>query len=349
MKRLILTGEHGVTFMRSELSDLVIPFSFRFVAGALPPPHDLASYVAARSEKHGPGSHWSDYAGRWRQTNKGRKDLGLVEFCQPYETVELWFDPRPNDQLQLVWLLDYLRFHPEIVPRLRLRLVDYDLISASAEELVRWRMPAIDVTRDELETASMTWQAYRAATPEACFDLLGRDLSALPLLRPALSDLLGELPSSATGLGATEMRLLELIARGYERTNALFHLRGLRQRRVFSDREIGSLLEGLAHGPTPAIAGLDEELRTIGKENDRDRDTAYKRSRLSLTEFGWAIVAHKEDFSRYNPIDRWWGGTRLTNDCLWRLNAALVAPQPSRPALSSFRPDSSIHPSRSPL
>ena len=349
MKRLILTGEHGVTFMLTELSDLAIPFSFRFVWGPLPSPDKLATYVATRSDKHGPGAHSSDYAGRWRQANKGRKDLGLVEFCQPYETVELWFDRRPTDQLQLIWLLDLFRCYPEIVARLRLRLLDYDLIQASPEELGRWQVPAVNVTRDELETAGMAWQAYRAATPEACFDLLGKDLSALPLLRPALLDLLEELPSSATGIGATEMRLLELIARGYERTNALFHLRGLRQRRVFNSGEIGFLLEGLAHGPTPAIAGLDDELRTIRRENDRDRDAAFKRSRLSLTEFGWAIVAHKEDFSRYNPVDRWWGGTRLTNDCLWRWNPALVAPQPSRPSLSSFQPDSSVHPSRLPL
>lgn len=349
MKRLIFTSHSGFELERSGLADVVIPFVFRFVWGPLPSPDKLATYVATRSDKHGPGAHWSDYAGRWPPAAKARKDLGLVEFCQPCETIELWFDPSPNDQLHLVWLLDYFRFHPEIVAKLRLRLIDYNLIRASHEELGRWKMPAIGVTIDELETASATWQAYRAMTPKPCFDLLGRDLSALPLLRPALSDLLGELPSSATGLGATEMRLLELIARGYERTNALFHLRGLRQRRVFSEWEIGSLLEGLAHGPTPAIAGLDEELRTIGKENYRDRDTAYKRSRLSLTEFGWAIVAHKEDFSRYNPIDRWWGGTRLTNDCLWRLNAALVAPQPSRPSLSSFRPDPTVYPSRSPL
>jgi hypothetical protein len=44
------------------------------------------------------------------------------------------------------------------------------------------------------------------------------------------------------------------------------------------------------------------------------------------TEFGKVIVAHQEDFSRHNPIDRWWGGTRLTNDRLWRWNPALVAP-----------------------
>jgi hypothetical protein len=349
MKRLILTSLSGFGLERSGLADVVIPFVFRFVGGPLPSPGELVTYVATRSDKHGPGAHWSDYAGRWPPAAQARKDLGLLEFCRHSETVELWFDPGPSDQLLLVWLLDYFRLHPEIVARLRLRLIDYNLISASREEFGRWKMPTVGVTRDELETASMTWQAYRATTPEACFALLGKDLSALPLLRPALLDLVEELPSSATGLGGTEMRLLELIAKGYERTNALFHLRGLRQRRVFSDWEIGSLLEGLAHGPAPAIAGLDDELRTIRRENYRDRDTAYKRSRLSLTEFGWAIVAHKEDFSRYNPIDRWWGGTRLTNDCLWRWNPALVAPQPSRPSLSSFRPDPTIHPSRSPL
>jgi hypothetical protein len=326
MTPLILTSLNGAGLMDSGLADLVISFCFRFVGGPLPSPDELATYLAARSDSHAPGTHWSDYAHRWRPAAKARKDFGLVEFCQHYETVELWFDPGPNDQLQLVWLLDYFSSHPEIVARLRLRLVNYNLIGASHEELGRWKMPAVDVTRDELETARAAWQAYRATTPEACFDLLRRDLSALPLLRPALFDLLEELPSSATGLGATEMRLLELIANGYERTNALFYLRGLRRRRVFNDFEIGSLLEGLAHGPRPAVAGLDDELRTIETNNYRSREEAYQRSRLSLTESGKAVVAHKEDFSRHNPIDRWWGGTRLTNDRLWRWDPVLTAP-----------------------
>jgi len=119
-----------------------------------------------------------------------------------------------------------------------------------------------------------------------------------------LIDLLEELPSGSTGLGATEMRMLELIARGYSRTNALFHLRDLRQTRIFSEWEYGYLLDGLAHGPRPAVAGLDEELRTLDRKNFRDRHTAYLRSRLSLTEFGKAVLDHKEDFSRHNPIDR---------------------------------------------
>lgn len=91
-------------------------------------------------------------------------------------------------------------------------------------------------------------------------------------------------------------------------------------------REMGYLLDGLAFGPTPAVIGLDEELRTIKRENLGGRQTAYRRSQLSLTEFGKSILAHKEDFSRHNPIDRWWGGTRLTNDRLWRWGPILTAP-----------------------
>jgi hypothetical protein len=32
------------------------------------------------------------------------------------------------------------------------------------------------------------------------------------------------------------------------------------------------------------MAGLDDELRTLDRENYRGRDEAYKRSRLSLTD-----------------------------------------------------------------
>lgn len=324
MTHLILTGLSGVSLLYSDRADVVIPFSFRFVWGSLPSPAKLATYLAARSDKHGPGKHWSDYGGKWLGDTKTRRDLGLVEFCQDCETIELWFDPSPNDQMQLVWLLDYFRSYPEIVARLKLRIVDFDLGVASGEELDRWKVRGFDVTAGELETASLTWQAYRATTPEASFDLLGADLSALPLLRSALFDLLQQLPASTTGLGLTEMRLLELIARGYSLTSALFYLRGLGQRRVFNDTEIGYLLEGLAHGPRPAIAGLDDGLRTPEAEG---RYEAFRRSDLSLTEFGKAIVAHKEDFSRHNPIDRWWGGTHLTNDCLWRWNPVLIPPR----------------------
>ena len=326
MKRLILTSSSGSSLMRSSPADQVILFTFRFVWDRLPSANELAIYVAACLDKYDPVEHWSTFAGRWRDGAKVRKHLSLLEFCEPYDIIELWFDPDPNDQLQLIWLLDHFRSGPATAAKLKLRLVDFDLNMMQYDGPEEENVHVVDVTAADLETASASWQAYRAAAPEACFDLLHGDLSAFPLLRPALIDLLEELPSSATGLGATEMRLPELIANDYSGTNALFYRRALCQRRVFNDMEIGFLLHGLAHGPRPAVAGLDDELRVLEKENHRGRVEAYRRSRLSLTEFGKAVVAHKDDFSRHNPIDRWWGGTRLTNDHLWRWNPTLMKP-----------------------
>jgi hypothetical protein len=310
----------------ADRADVVIPFHFRFVWGRLSSTDELAFYLAARSPKHGPAEHWSDYVIRSRSIDQARKDLGLLEFCRHFERVELWFDPNPNDQLQLIWLLDCFRSLPQVAGKLRVVFVDFDLLVQRTEDLARWRVPNVDVTEAELEMASRTWQAYRSPTPQACFDLISGDLGALPLLRPALINMLDELPSATTGLGWTELRLLELIARGCSQPAALFYHRGFGQRIVFNDWEVGYLLEGLAFGPTPAIAGLDEELRTIKRGISRTRLEAIKRSRLSLTDFGWAVAAHKKDFSQHNPIRRWWGGTELTNDRLWRSKPTLTPP-----------------------
>lgn len=325
MKPLVLTSWLIPDFIRSGFADLAVQFFHRFIWGPLPSTTELAAYLGPRAPEQHSGTHWSAFAYGWeRSQGEAHRNLGLAEFCLQYETVELWFDTRPYAQLQLIWLLDHFRAYPELRARLKPRMLDQDLIDIeSLEEPLPW---AVDVTEEDVLTASAAWQAYCAPTPESCFDLLEKDLSAFPLLKPALRDLLDELPSRTTGLGATEMRMLELIGRGYANINPLFHFQALRQTRVFNETEHGYLLDGLAFGPRPAIAGLDEELRTIRRDNLRDRHTALLRSRLSLTDFGKAIVAHKEDFSRHNPIDRWWGGTHLTNECLWRYGPVLIRP-----------------------
>jgi hypothetical protein len=326
MKPLILTSWLVPDFYASGIGDLAITIYFRFVWGQLPLADEVADYLGPRTSRHHPGQgrHWSDFAASWGRTrNKSRRNLGLAECCQQYETVQLWFDTRPQAQLELIWLLDYFRSYPETLAKLKLRLLDRNLIDLHRGNLGKWSPPLVDVTDKEIATGSAAWQAYCAPTPEACFALLKTDLSALALLRPVLLDLLQELPSAVTGLGSTEMRLLELVGRGYSRTNTLVHIEALRQTRVFNEFEYGYLLQGLAHGPTPAVAGLDDRLRTIPRESF---DGRMDRSNLSLTDFGRAVLAGKEDFSHHNPIDRWWGGTHLTNDNLWRYDPVLTAP-----------------------
>ncbi len=282
--------------------------------------------MAARTARK-PGSHWLDFVPPQRLQRFGVKDLGLIEFCERCETVELWMETEPNAQLVLIWLLGYFHSHANAVTNLILRHVDATLGEAEPRHLAKWKFSAVEITNDHLETASLAWQAYRAPTPQAWFNLLNKDLSILPQLRRCVLEMLEELPWRATGLCASEMRILELISAGYGRPFALLpHLRQRFQRRVFGYWEVVSLLEGLALAPVPAVSGLAERPFTIEMHNLRSRYERYKESSLSLTALGKAILVQAEDFSRHNPIHRWWGGTELTNDRLWRWDPILVAP-----------------------
>ncbi|MGL3108430.1 hypothetical protein [Bradyrhizobium sp. BR 1432] len=76
------------------------------------------------------------------------------------------------------------------------------------------------------------------------------------------------------------------------------------------------------------MSGLDEGPFSLDMHDDALRHARYKQSRLSLTDLGKAVLAG-EDFRRDNPIRRWWGGTLLTNERLWRWDSQtrlLVAP-----------------------
>jgi hypothetical protein len=333
MTRLILTtDDSGAENLRQAgVADIVIPFGLRFVWGPLPTSEQLATLLAARSAKHdSPGFHWLDFVRSRYLEELGARGLGLIDLCERCETIDLWIDPDPNAQLTLIWLLDYLHHHAEIALKLTLVQADVRIGNHPPEELATWRLPALKIRNDHLEQASAAWRAWRAPTPQDWFNLLSKDLGVLPQLPQTVLEVLEELPMDATALGATEMRMLELISAGnagpfdvfpgYEKRN---------KRRVFGYWEVAGLLDGLAHCQAPAVSGLDEGPFTTEMHDDRNRHERYTRSELKLTPLGKAVLARTEDFSRHNPIQRWCGGTELTNDRLWRwdlANRALIAP-----------------------
>jgi hypothetical protein len=273
--------------MQAGIADCVIPLDFRFVWGPLPSPSDLATSLSPRSTKHDPAlPHWLDNSGR-RHEEIRRKGLGLIELCEQCDTVELWIDPVPNAQLMLIQLLDHFGSHGKLVSMLTLVQADVVIGSKPPEDLAKWRPPAVKILNDHLEIAGVAWQSYREPTPQDWFNLLGKDLGVLPQLRQTVLELLEELPMDVTGLGATEMRMLELISAGNAGPFDVFpgH-RARNQRRVFGYWEIGALLDGLAHCPAPAVSGLDEGPFTDEMHDDRNRLERYKRSKLKLTALG---------------------------------------------------------------
>ena len=331
MTRLILTADSSTAgaLVGARADNLAIAIERRLVWGALPSEVQLEAFFAARTTQEN-GLHWQDDTPSWRLKEFGVTDLGLIELCSKCESVELWIGPEPNAQLMLLWLLNYWRARTTATPMLVLRQADAAVGGTEPEQLAKLDLPAVEITGDHLELASLAWRAYRAPTPQAWFNLLNADLSPLPRLRSCVLALLEELPNQATGLGATEARILELISSGDALPYDVFpgHEKP-NKRRVFHYWEIGLLLDGLARCPVPAVSGLDEGPFSLEMHRDQTRHERYKRSRLSLTDLGKAVLAGREDFRRYNPIRRWWGGTEVTNQRLWRWNSdsrTLVAP-----------------------
>jgi hypothetical protein len=323
MTRLILTATDSGAgcLLGARIADIVIPLDFRLVWGAPPTDGELETRL-------GPGS--LDHLPRQRLREYHSQGTGILDLCERCGAIELWFDPSPNAQLMLIQLLDCLNSRKSIVPKLTLFQSDANIGDQRPEALSQWKPTGVRIRNDHLEAASRAWQAYRQATPQDWFGLLDKDTSALPQLRQTVRELLEELPMPATGLGATEMRSLEIVSAGDASPSDVFpgHLKP-NTRRVFGYFEVGDLLDGLAHCPAPAVAGLDEGPFTEALRRDRARHARYKQSKLSLTTLGKAILARTEDFSRHNPIHRWWGGTELNNDNLWRwdaTNRVLIAP-----------------------
>lgn len=153
-------------------------------------------------------------------------------------------------------------------------------------------------------------------------------------MRDTVLRLLIELPAPGTGLGSTEMGLLELIYpdpphRFSVILNTLVYFNGYYRHTIFNDWETAVLAEPLAFGPVPAIMELNPELQIVELGNFRRRLDIYRESWPRLTDFGEAVLTGRTDFSRHNPIHRWWGSTELTNGNLWRWDPianVLIAP-----------------------
>jgi hypothetical protein len=196
----------------------------------------------------------------------------------------------------------------------------------SPEEIERLKALEQPVTDEQLLLAKEAWSAFRAPTPERLYALLDEDLSPLPYLAPALQRLFEELPGP-DGVTRSERQCLAALAGGITTPPALFvAVQRTEQAAFMGDWSFWGLLDGLALARVPLIEGLDG---APFRPANASRGSPYFNSRLAPTAFGEAVLEGREDNAALNLIDRWWGGTHLTNDRLWRFDAEsgrLIAP-----------------------
>jgi hypothetical protein len=328
MRRLILTtSDSGAGCLKAaRMADRVVAFAHRLVSGPVPPATNLVTFFAAREELLGADiDDWAresfgfDGAEFWKR---------LIDDCADCQHIEIWADPAANAQLQMIQLLTWLG---DTEGRLSLVHAASPIGEHSPEEIVRLDLRAHPVGPAHLDLARRCIAALQQPTPESWFALLFRDeLEIFPHLRPAVLRLLEELPSSETALSLTEAKLLSAISRGVR--SPLDVIAAQIEDKlwaVFDHCELGAMLDSLARGNCPAVTGIDGPPFGTRIHDDALGFEQYRKSSLSLSPLGWELVHRRADVSRFRFISRWWGGTRLSNDRLWRwdhVGKSLVPP-----------------------
>lgn len=345
---ILVTCDSGAGHLKQECAaDRILTFTHRLVEGPIPsggPPETFFQRRQALYEAEGLHNEpwWFEVEDLTGDNPQYKRIWSrLPEVCLGYDPITLWIDPDANAHLVLLQLLAWLRTIPEIVPRLWLKQSESALGQRRPGD---WAFPPRAVEAADISLARRAWSAFAAPTPQVWAALRDDpDLERMPGLRRTIELMLNELPDT-TGLGATARRILSFTEReGWwdevERRGETIPAVRLEQvdrrpprimERVIRHGprlplwyfEIGQALCDLAAAPVPALSGITERHFDMDMHDDRERLQRFRESPVSLTELGSRLVAGADDWSKHDPVHRWIGGTRLTNDSMWRWDEA---------------------------
>jgi hypothetical protein len=310
---IITNGDAAGELLRRTVSGAeVLPWRDVLHEGPVPLTATLAELTEIRAEylaRRGWGDREEIAA------NLQARDRGLAR-AEAFDRVVLWFEHDLYDQLQLLQVLDWCS-HRRPHELLLVQAAEF-LGRQSPQEIDRLKALEEPVSDGQLALAVDAWASFRAPTPKPWHALLGRDLSLLPFLGPAVQRMLEELPGR-DGISRSERQILTALFSGISTPPALFVAVQRTEQAVFmGDWSFWGLLDGLALARVPLIEGL---AGAPFRPENAGRGSPYFGSELRLTAFGEAVLEGREDNAALNRIDRWWGGTHLANDHLWRFDA----------------------------
>jgi len=254
------------------------------------------------------------------------RDRGLAVSAQ-FDRVVLWFEHDLYDQLQLLQVLDWFAARPRPEGTLLLVQTEDYIGRQEPEAIERLDATAAPVTQAQLDLAKRVWEAFRQPTPKPWAKLLGEDTAALPFLQSSIMRMLEELPGP-DGLTRTERQILALIGAedSFSALGLFVGVQKMEDAEFMGDWSFWRLLDQLALADEPLVAGLEG---APFQHTDPELAKAYLTSRLSLTSLGNAVLAGGADWTEHHTVDRWWGGTHLSEDTLWRWDVeaqALIPP-----------------------
>jgi hypothetical protein len=250
-------------------------------------------------------------------------ELGLVRQEEVFgsyvdhEEVVLWFESDLFCQTNLLYVLDW--FARRELQKTQLSLICIGefpgrpnfrgIGELSPNDLASLFEKRVSVNNGVLELAGTAWQAYRSNDPRAIEQLISRDTSSLPFLKPAFRLHLERFPSIRNGLGRIENRGLELVSTGQGRFVDLF--------RAFIESEAGyglgdsqfwNAMLRLTRARQPLLRSNNDDALAGSLTPEEIHATSYE-----ITEAGRAVLSGAADYVEMNGIDLWLGGVHLTD------------------------------------
>ena len=326
LKSLIITnGDEAATRMReARINGEILCWRDILHEGPVPRTDTLEELSAIRVD------HLS--AGGWGEPEQiaqafAERD-GIMESLTDYSEVTLWFEHDLYDQLQLLQVLDFLSPRPSLHSRISLIQAGSFIGKETPSRLKTHLKLKRPVSAFQYALAQGAWAAFRNPTPESWASFLRYDTSALPFLRPAILRHMEEFPAPHSGLTRTEAFILDMIYTGNCTPLAIFHLFEEDEEAPFmGDWSFWRILDSLAEGAAPFVTGF--RVRGFSPAFDDQTRAAYLQSELKLTGLGMTALRGKKDAIEFRRLDRWMGGTHLTNKSCWRWDPghrALTAP-----------------------
>ncbi|GJL80022.1 MAG: hypothetical protein NPINA01_30110 [Nitrospinaceae bacterium] len=322
---IITNGDSAVDLLKTaKIGDHWLPWRDVLHEGPVPLTDDLDSLSLIRA-KYLADKGWT---GSDQVENGFKERDDLLADVDQYESAVLWFEHDLYDQLQLLQILDFIATHPKKNDEWFLVQADDFLGTQTPQTIGQFLDRKERISAAQLNLAEEAWRAFRQPTPLSFAALLEKDLSALPFLKPSVLRMLEELPALSTGLLRSERQIISLIDRGVLDARELFRAsQKMEEAQFMGDWSFFDRLMGLVHAREPLISGL-EDFSLDAYKNDNERKT-FLAAILNLTAFGEAVLSGEEDHARRNDIHFWWGGTELSDTCLWRWDCEaqqLIAP-----------------------
>ncbi|MFT2007690.1 DUF1835 domain-containing protein [Pontibacter sp. 13R65] len=183
----------------------------------------------------------------------------LLRQWHGYEELVLWFDTDLMCQINLLFLLHYIR--PQHHQRITVATPAHTPVALLTEEEVQAVYAQRQVmTTEDLSLAQQLWQAYADESPLLLQELLYGDLAPFSFLKQALTLHFHRFPDCHTGLNQVETLLLQLLEKGTTKKQKL--MQAIWQAAPdygYGDKQLDLMLEDLS----PSLLQLSGEIVTL--------------------------------------------------------------------------------------